>query len=121
VVTELMDSADIELAVASGGDDYVVSDALSGYLMSQLAENPDLTQVFDDLFEGTEVVLRLAPAEGYGIGPTTFGALVEAARGKGEVALGHLVTSTMAVTLNPAKSAEVDLAAADRVVVISRI
>ena len=68
VVTELLDSADIELAMESGGDDYVVSDALSGYLMSQLAENPELRQVFDALFEGTEVVLRLAPPTATGSG-----------------------------------------------------
>jgi len=121
VVTELMDSADIELAVASGGDDYVVSDALSGYLMSQLAENPELDEVFDDLFEGTEVVLRLAPAVDYALGATTFADVVGAAQAHGEVALGYLVSASMEVRLNPAKSAEVDLAEADRVVVISRV
>jgi Trk K+ transport system NAD-binding subunit len=120
VVTELMDSADIELAVASGGDDYVVSDALSGYLMSQLAENPDLNEVFDDLFEGTDVVLKLAPAAMYRLGETTFADLVSAAQGHGEVALGYLISSTMDVTLNPAKSAGVTLGEDDRVVVISR-
>jgi hypothetical protein len=121
VVTELLDSADIELAVESGGDDYVVSDALSGYLMSQLAENDELDQVFDALFEGTEVVLRLAPAADYGTGNTTFDALVTAAQAKGEVALGHLRSADMEVTLNPPKSAPVELVEADRVVVISRV
>src|SRR5690606_35802478 len=90
VVTELMDSADIELAVASGGDDYVVSDALSGYLMSQLAENPELNEVFDGLFEGADVVLRLVPAAHYGLDASTFGDLVTAAQDHGEVALGYL-------------------------------
>jgi hypothetical protein len=121
VVTELLDSADIELAVASGGDDYVVSDALSGYLMSQLAENDELSQVFDALFEGSEVILRLAPASGYGLGPTTFGALVGVARQRGEVALGWVQAEETAVTLNPAKSDRVDLAETDRLVVISRV
>ena len=121
VVTELLDSADIELAVASGGDDYVVSDALSGYLMAQLAENTELNAVFDALFEGTDVILRLAPAADYELGRTTFGALVTAAQANGEVALGHLRSSDMEVTLNPAKSAAVELTEADRVVVISRV
>ena len=120
VVTELLDSADIELAMESGGDDYVVSDALSGYLMSQLAENPELRQVFDALFEGTEVVLRLAPAAAYGVGSTSFAALVTAAQTKGEVALGYLRTEGMEVVLNPAKSEAMALTEADRVVVISR-
>ena len=120
VVTELLDSADIELAMESGGDDYVVSDALSGYLMSQLAENPELRQVFDALFEGTEVVLRLAPAAGYGLGSTTFGGIVTAAQAKDEVALGYLQIDGMEVVLNPAKSGTCDLTVADRVVVISR-
>jgi hypothetical protein len=116
-----MDSADIELAVASGGDDYVVSDALSGYLMSQLAENPDLDEVFDHLFEGTDVVLKLAPASRYRLGDATFADLVSTAQGHGEVALGYLTTATMAVTLNPAKSEAVALGEDDRVVVISRV
>lgn len=120
VVTELLDSADIELAVASGGDDYVVSDALSGYLMAQLAENPELGAVFDQLFEGDDVVLRLAPAADYGLGATTFAAVVAAARDRGEVALGHLRAGGGGLVLNPAKAAALSLAATDRVVVISR-
>jgi Trk K+ transport system NAD-binding subunit len=120
VVTELLDSGDIELAVASGGDDYVVSDALSGYLMSQLAENDELSQLFDALFEGTEVTLRLAPAPLYATGPTTFAALVSAAQARGEVALGYLEAAGTTVSLNPAKSSAVTLTEADRVVVIGR-
>jgi hypothetical protein len=88
--------------------------------MAQLAENDELSQVFDALFEGTEVVLRLAPAAGYRVGPSTFAAVVTAAQAKHEVALGYLRTSDMQVTLNPAKSSTVDLTDADRVVVISR-
>lgn len=120
VVTELLDSADVELAMESGGDDYVVSDALSGYLMAQLAENPELGQVFDALFEGTDVVLRLVPAPLYTAGTATFGDVVGAARDRGESALGHLTTASMTVTLNPAKASPVALGAEDRVVVISR-
>ncbi len=120
VVTELLDSADIELAMESGGDDYVVSDALSGYLMSQLAENPELNEVFDALFEGSDVVLRLAPAEAYGVGSIRFAAVVAAAQANREVALGYLRTDGMEVVLNPPKSETVDLTEADRVVVISR-
>lgn len=120
VVTELLDSADIELAMESGGDDYVVSDALSGYLMAQLAENPELGQVFDALFDGTEVVLRLAPAAGYAVGSVTFADVVRAARRRSEVALGYLRRDGMEVVLNPAKSEAITLTGADRVVVISR-
>jgi len=120
VVTELMDSADIELAMESGGDDYVVSDALSGYLMAQLAENPELSRVFDALFEGTDVVLRLAPSADYAVGSITFADLVRGARGRGEVALGYLRTEGMEIVLNPAKSEALELTSADRVVVISQ-
>ena len=91
VVTELLDSADIELAMESGGDDYVVSDALSGYLMAQLAENPELGQVFDALVRGD----RGRPPPGAGRRATALGSthvrrLVTAAQGHGEVALGYL-------------------------------
>ncbi len=121
VVTELLDSADIELAMASGGDDYVVSDALSGYLMAQLAENPELGEVFDALFEGNEVVLRLTPASAYATGTVTFADVVTAATGHDEVALGYFKASHNSVTLNPSKAITFELEPADRVVVISRL
>ena len=51
--------------------------------------------------KGTEVVLRLAPAAAYGVGSTSFAALVTAAQTKGEVALGYLRTEGMEVVLAP--------------------
>ena len=46
-MTELLDSSDVELARATGADDFVVSDALSSYVLAQLSENPELDDVFD--------------------------------------------------------------------------
>jgi hypothetical protein len=62
VVAEILDSRDVELAQATGADDFIVSDALSSYMMAQLAENPELDAVFTDLFDAA-VPVFLPPVD----------------------------------------------------------
>lgn len=122
IVTELLDSDDVDLAVATGGDDYVVSDALSGFLMAQLSENRELDQVFTALFEGGEVALDLVSAEAYGFtgAEVPFATAVAAAAAQGEVVLGYRLVADTGVELNPPKSATVRLGPDDELVVIRR-
>ena len=65
IVTELLDSGDVELARATGADDFVVSDALSSYMLAQLSENPELDAVFTDLFDAEGSALGLKPVDRY--------------------------------------------------------
>jgi voltage-gated potassium channel Kch len=124
VVTELLDSSDVELARATGADDFVVSDALSSYVLAQLSENPELDDVLTDLFdaEGSAIGLRAAARYVEPDRSVPFASIVAAARHRGEVALGYRLVdrngSAAEVVVNPKKSAEVQLHAADRVVVI---
>lgn len=122
IVTELLDSSNVALAVATGGDDYVVSDALSGYLMAQLAENRDLAAVFAALFSGTDVAVDLVAADAYGLtgDDLPYAVATAAATRAGDVALGYRLVADTGVTLNPAKSERVRLGADDQLVVIRR-
>ena len=124
VVTELLDSSDVELARATGADDFVVSDALSSYVLAQLSENPELDDVLTDLFDAEGSAVGLKPASRYVELDQTvsFASIVAGARERGEVAIGYRLAaqngSQPEVVVNPKKSAEVRLGWEDRVVVI---
>jgi hypothetical protein len=123
IVTELLDAGDIELATATGADDFVVSDALSSYMLTQLSENPELEPVFTDLFDADGSAIGLKPAMWYvhEDGEVPFAHIVAAARARGEVALGYRVShngSAPVVTMNPPKSTMVSVAAGDQIVII---
>jgi ion channel POLLUX/CASTOR len=124
IVTELLDAGDVELARATGADDFVVSDALSSYMLAQLSENPQLEPVFTDLFDAEGSAVDIKPAAWYigSDGAVPFARVVASARSRGEVAIGyrlaHGVDGAPEVVMNPSKSAVVTLGNEDQVVVI---
>jgi len=124
VVTELLDSSDVELARATGADDFVVSDALSSYMIAQLSENPDLQAVFDDLFDAEGSAIGLKPVSWYvpAWQEVRFDTVVAAARARGEVAIGYCKSVgydvPQDVIVNPPKSEMLLFSDEDRVVVI---
>jgi len=124
IVTELLDASDVELARATGADDFVVSDALSSYFLVQLSENPELGPVLDDLFdaEGSAVGLKPAPWYVEASGEVSFAQIVAAARTRNEVAIGYRLAHGTAdlpeVVMNPAKSTMITLTPEDQVVII---
>lgn len=126
VVAELLDVRDVELAQVTGGDDYVVSDALGSLMMAQLAEHAELGAVFDGLFGADGAAIHIRPVAGYvAEGPITYAQLVAAARAKGEVALGYRSAGADdgalagGVVVNPPKDRGLSLTADDQVIVIS--
>ena len=97
-------------------------------MLSQSSENKYLNAVFTDIFdpEGSEIYLK--PAGSYIMPgePVNFYTVVEAARRKGEVAIGYRVAAecknaSMAygVVVNPAKSKTIKLAPGDRIIVLA--
>jgi voltage-gated potassium channel Kch len=126
VVAELLDVRDVELAQVTGGDDFVVSDALGSLMMAQLSEHAGLAEVFDDLFAARGASVHLRPARAYvGEQPVSFAEIVAAARARGEVALGFRKADDTAdalsggVVVNPHKDRSVQLGPDDQVIVIS--
>jgi ion channel POLLUX/CASTOR len=126
IVTELLDSRDVELARATGADDFVVSDELSSLMLAQLSERPELEVVFDDLLDTEGSAIALRPANLYtrtGEGP--FRRVVAGARARGEVAIGYRRAAgdggVPENVLNPAKSSAVRLGPDDSVVVIGPV
>ncbi len=128
IVSEMLDVRNRQLAEVTRADDFIVSDKLISLMLSQIAENAQLAAVFADLLDPEGSELYLKPASGYVAldRPVSFYTVVEAARRRGEVALGYRLTAESAdpakaygVRVNPDKSRPVRFAAGDRVIVLA--
>ncbi len=128
IVSEMLDLRNRELAEATQVDDFIVSEHLVSLMMSQLSENAELFDVFTDIFdpEGAEIYLK--PVADYvATGqPVSFYTVVEAARRRGETAIGYRKTSesgdagkAYGVHTNPKKSEQVTFGPEDKVIVIA--
>jgi hypothetical protein len=97
-------------------------------MMTQVAENKSLKAVFADLLDPDGSELYLKPIGDYvALGtPVNFHALTEAAKRRGEVALGYrrqaeAASASLAfgVVVNPNKDRAVSFSAEDRVIVLA--
>jgi voltage-gated potassium channel Kch len=128
IISEMLDDRNRALAQVTEVDDVIVSDKIISLVLAQLSENPRLDEVFADLLDadGSEIYLR--PAGDYVTldHPLSFATVVEAARRRGETALGYRSAASAydadaayGVRVNPPKSLEIEPAAADRVIVLA--
>src|SRR6266498_4856940 len=128
IVSEILDLRNRELAEATQVDDFIVSEHLVSLMMSQLSENAELFRVFSDIFdpEGSEIYLKpvgdyIATGE-----PVNFYTVIEAARRRGQTAIGYRKTSeasdsskSYGVHTNPKKSGEVVFAPEDKIIMMA--
>jgi voltage-gated potassium channel Kch len=128
IVSEMLDVRNQKLAEVTRADDFIVSDKLVSLMMTQIAENADLADVFADLFdpEGSELYLKPAGAYVETGRATPFATVVESARRRGEVAIGYRIAKeagdaakAYGVRVNPAKAANVRFAEGDKVIVLA--
>jgi voltage-gated potassium channel Kch len=128
IVSEMLDLRNRELAEAAKVDDFIVSEHLVSLMTAQLSEDRDLFPVFTDLFdpEGSEIYLK--PVSDYVVTgqPVSFASVVEAARRRGETAIGYRLMSEVGdadkaygVDTNPKKSSAVTFSPEDKVIVIA--
>ena len=128
IISEMLDLRNRELAEAAKVDDFIVSEHLISLMLAQLSENAQLKDVFTDLFdpEGSEVYLK--PIGEYVVTgeAVTYSTAVEAARRRGETAIGYRVMSEVhdaeksyGVRTNPKKSEKVTFAPTDKLIVLS--
>jgi ion channel POLLUX/CASTOR len=128
IVSEMLDVRNRELAEVTQADDFIVSNKLVSLMLSQISENKELTAVFADMFdpEGSEIYLK--PAGDYvELGrPVSFYTVVEAARRRGEVAIGYKqeafgkdAAKSYGVAVNPEKAEEITYQKADQIIVLA--
>ncbi|MQY02137.1 CASTOR/POLLUX-related putative ion channel [Actinomadura macrotermitis] len=127
IVSEINDEANREIAVVTKADDFVVSDKLINQVLAQVSEDRHLYDVFMELLSPQGAEIYLKPATDYlrpGV-TANFTTLIEAARRRGETALGYRLGARFhqppdyGVVLNPVKGAPLTLTAADRVIVLT--
>ncbi len=128
IVSEMLDIRNRALAEVARPDDFIVSEKLVSLMLSQISENKELNAVFTDLFdpEGSEIYLK--PAANYvATGEAVnFYTVVEAARRRGEVAMGYRLKAdakdaakAYGVIVNPNKSEKITFTDGDRVIVLA--
>lgn len=127
VVSEMIDVRNRQLAEVTRADDFVVSNKLVSLMLAQASENETLSAIFADLLDegGSEIYMR--PAEHY-VAPgrwANFYTIVEAARRRGEIAIGFArrrdgTETGSGVVINPRKSVAVSYGPGDRIIVIAR-
>ncbi len=122
VIVELRDADNVDLARLSGADEYIVSDAIAGRFMAQLAEQPERRLIFLALYASAGPSLRLVTAEDLAlVGTVSFGDVVMSAQASGMLAIGWRAASTEGATaiLSPTVSTMLDLAPADQIIVVA--
>lgn len=126
VVSEMVDVRNRELAEVTRADDFVVSNKLVSLMLAQASENDALTAIFDDLLDeaGSELYMR-ATSDYVALGePVNFYTVSEAARQRGEVAIGYHRPRPGAVAngivINPNKAVDETYAEGDRLIILAR-
>lgn len=127
VVSEMVDSRNRSLAEVTRADDFVVSNQLVSLMLAQASENKYLSAIFDELLSevGSEIYIR--PVADYASieRPLTFHTLIEAARRRGEAAIGYRSVGpgdrhAGGVVINPPLDTPRQFEASDSIVVLAR-
>ncbi len=128
IVSEMLDIRNRNLAEVTHADDFIVSDRLVSLILAQVSEDKALNAIFADLFDPEGVEIYLKPATDYirSEEAVSFYTVVEAARRRGEVAIGYRLVRFAndkahgyGVVVNPKKSEPVTFAEDDRVIVLA--
>jgi voltage-gated potassium channel Kch len=128
VVSEMIDVRNRALAAVAKADDFIVSDELTGLLLTQVSENAELLEVFRDLFqsEGSEIYLK--PVRNYVAleREVNFHTVTASARKRGEIAIGYRLeryagdaSRAYGVRVNPPKSEMTTFQTEDKIIVLA--
>ncbi len=129
IITEVMDSENIELVLQTGVKDFLISNQFVSKIFAQISQEPEVMKIYDSLFspEGSEIYLKKSnlyfpsfPIE------VSFADCVLACQKKGEVCFGIRILSEerdqdkdFGVYLIPNKSKKFTLTAEDELIVLA--
>ncbi len=128
IVSEMIDVRNRALASVAKADDFIVSDELTGLLLTQVSENGELLEVFQDLFDAAGSEIYLKPAKNYVATQreVNFYTVLESARQKSEIAIGYRLekfaddaSRNYGVRVNPPKSATIKFETNDKIIVLA--
>ena len=132
LITEVMDSENIDIILNSGVEDFMVSNQFVSQIMAQVSEEPMALDVYDDLFQAEGSELYIKPASYYfdfKDGKTItipYGECVQAAKLRNEVILGLQIHSDQkskedmfGIVLIPSKEEEFTLSSKDGLIALA--
>ncbi|MEU9232498.1 CASTOR/POLLUX-related putative ion channel [Streptomyces subrutilus] len=127
LTTEMSEDGNRLLAPAREGADFIVSGRLISLLMTQISESRYLADVFEELFDAEGSEFHLKPAADYVRAgrEVPFATLVEAARRRGECAVGYRLRAGAGtgpghgLRINPDKRERVRLTGEDWLIVLA--
>jgi len=124
IIAELRDPRDYDLAAIARVDDIFVTDHLACLIMSQLAESPDLTNVFEEMFSEDGPLIEVVSAANFGdlTKMVTHDDLVRAGLERNQLVLGYRelrpISSASDFLIVPKKSMPIQVDTRDLVVVM---
>lgn len=129
IITEVVDSENLELIAATGANDAIISTKMISKVLAQVAAEPDILKVYDEVFkeDGSEIYLKpldlylpSAPAT------LTFADLIHIAQSRNEICLGYRskdsatdAAENFGIVLNPPKDQTVATSDIERIIVIA--
>lgn len=128
IVSEMLDQRNRALVEVSQADDYIVSNHFISLVVTQISQNKHLNTIFNDLFDadGSEIYLKLAINYVKPGIPVNFYTVIEAARAKGETAIGYHLKSVaqtrenlFGIKINPKKTDLITFGEWDRIIVLA--
>ena len=128
IVSEMIDVRNRALAEVAKADDFIVSDELTGLLLTQISENGELLDVFNELFQADGSEIYLKPVKNYVAldTPVNFYTVAEAARRRGEIAIGYRLERhasnaerAYGVRVNPPKAETITFKSEDKIIVLA--
>ena len=128
IVSEMVDVRNRALAEIAKADDFIVSDELTGLLLTQISENAELLDVFNDLFDADGSEIYLKPAKNYVAldREVNFYTVTESAKRRGEIAIGYRLeryaddsARAYGVRVNPPKPEMISFRTEDKIIVLA--
>jgi Trk K+ transport system NAD-binding subunit len=128
IVTEILDVRNQALAQVARPDDFVISEQIVSLMLAQVAEQKSINAVLTDLFspEGSEIYLKSVDNYVTIDRPVNFYTVVEAARQRGESAIGYRrkadarnIARSYGVVINPPKDQAIEFQPQDAIILLA--
>lgn len=129
IISEVMNAENLDLISKAGVNDTIISTKMVSKILAQIAEEPDVMKIYDELFkeEGSEIYLK--PLSYYSNAPhltARFADYMQLAQKRGEICLGfrdmslrHSVEEHFGIFINPAKDEVLHLQSDDCLIVLA--
>ncbi|MGK7898815.1 MAG: hypothetical protein AB4372_35675 [Xenococcus sp. (in: cyanobacteria)] len=130
LITEIINSEDTELVVQAGVRDFLLSNQFVSKILAQVSQEPDIMEIYNDLFRAEGNELYLKPASLYfsseQLSKISFADCVLAAQSRKELCMGIRIASEVTckeqmfgIHLIPHVSTEFNLTAEDKLIVLA--